>query len=385
MSLNNTYSGKDLHVVAFDIPVPVNYGGAIDIFYKLKALKNAGIKIHLHCFEYDREPADELNLYCETVHYYKREINKSHLFKLKPYIVATRNSKELLHNLCSNDYPILFEGLHTCCYLDHNSLKNRLKIVRTHNIEHHYYSNLARVEKDLFKKYYFLNEAAKLKKYEKVLYHAQGIASISKNDFIHFSNKYENVKVISAFHPHDNVNINEGYGSYALYHGSLDVAENNEAAVFLAEKVFSGLDIPFIIAGNKISRELRQLESKYPNITLRTNIKTEEIYDLVRNAHVNILPTFQATGIKLKLLAALYTGRHCIVNTPMVVNTGLEGMCIVADEPEDMKLKLNDIFKFPFSMQEIFQRESVLNHNGFTNQHNILLLLDLLFPNNEAE
>jgi len=379
MSLKNIYSERNLHIIAFDIPVPVNYGGAIDIFYKIKALKNAGINVHLHCFEYDRKPSDELNKYCETVHYYKREINKSHLFKLKPYIVATRNSKELLDNLCGDDFPILFEGLHTCFYLDHKRLKNRLKIVRTHNIEHHYYSNLARVEKELFKKYYFLNEAAKLKKYEKVLYHAQGIAAISKNDFIHFSNKYENVKVISAFHPHDNVNINEGYGSYALYHGSLDVAENHEAAIFLAEKVFKDIDIPFIIAGNKISKELKQIEAKYANITIRSNIKTEEIYELVKNAHVNILPTFQATGIKLKLLAALYTGRYCIVNTPMVVNTGLEEMCIVADDSNEMKSQLKDIFNCPFSMQEIHHRESVLNHNGFTNQHNTLKLLELLF------
>ena len=68
---------KRLHIVSVDIPVPVNYGGAIDIYYKLKALKNTGIKVHLHCYEYDRKPAEELNQYCEEVFYYKREVNKS--------------------------------------------------------------------------------------------------------------------------------------------------------------------------------------------------------------------------------------------------------------------------------------------------------------------
>ncbi|MDD4213410.1 MAG: hypothetical protein PHR81_01225 [Bacteroidales bacterium] len=53
-----------LHIIAFDIPVPVNYGGAIDIFYKLKYLHKEGIKIHLHCFEYDRKPSTQLNGYC---------------------------------------------------------------------------------------------------------------------------------------------------------------------------------------------------------------------------------------------------------------------------------------------------------------------------------
>jgi len=379
MSLNNIYSGKHLHIVAFDIPIPVNYGGAIDIYYKLKALKNAGVCIHLHCYEYDRKPSEELNQLCESVHYYKREINKSHLFKLKPYIVATRNSAELLANLCNDNYPILFEGLHTCYYLNHKLLKDRKRFVRTHNIEHHYYANLAKAEKGIFKKYYFLNESVKLKNYEKVLSYAHGIAAISKNDYLHFSGKYKNVKVISAFHPHDDVSINEGYGTYALYHGSLDVAENNEAALFLVENVFNNLDIPLIIAGNKISKELRSLVEKYPHISLRTNIKTNEIYELVKNAHVNILPTFQATGIKLKLLAALYIGRFCIVNNPMVVNTELEQLCIVANDASEMKLRLNEVFKYPFSMQEIYNRQAILNTNGFTNKHNLNNLLSLIF------
>ncbi len=29
---------KYLHIISFDIPYPPNYGGVIDVFYKLKAL-----------------------------------------------------------------------------------------------------------------------------------------------------------------------------------------------------------------------------------------------------------------------------------------------------------------------------------------------------------
>ena len=46
---------KEIHIVTFDIPYPVNYGGVIDVFYKIKALKEAGIKIHLHCFYHKRK------------------------------------------------------------------------------------------------------------------------------------------------------------------------------------------------------------------------------------------------------------------------------------------------------------------------------------------
>ena len=43
---------KHLHIVSFDIPYPPNYGGVIDVYYKLKALHRKGVKIILHCFEY---------------------------------------------------------------------------------------------------------------------------------------------------------------------------------------------------------------------------------------------------------------------------------------------------------------------------------------------
>jgi len=368
-----------LHIVAFDIPVPINYGGAIDIYYKIKSLKELGVKIILHCYEYDRKPAPLLDELCERVYYYKREVHKAHLFKLKPYIVATRNSKELLANLLKDDYPILFEGLHTCFFLSHVKLKKRHKIVRTHNVEHHYYLNLAKVEKNIFRKYYFLNEAAKLKSYESQLKHAQGIAAISNNDVMYFSKKYRNVHNVSAFHPHEQVNIMTGRGTYALYHGSLDVAENNEAALFLVQKVFNDMDVPLIVAGNKISKELKTYIDKFEHIKIKNNVKTDEMYELIKNAHINILPTFQATGIKLKLLAALYSGRYCVVNTPMVINTGLESLCHVCDDTMDMKNKIQELYGGDFSDKEIHKRKEILLNNGFTNKHNAQVLFKILF------
>jgi len=65
---------KHLHIISFDIPFPANYGGVIDVFYKIKNLANAGIKIHLHCFEYgDRKHSSELESICYRVYYYPRK------------------------------------------------------------------------------------------------------------------------------------------------------------------------------------------------------------------------------------------------------------------------------------------------------------------------
>ena len=90
-----------LHVVAFDIPYPPNYGGVIDVYYKLKALHRKGIRIILHAYEYPgRERSDKLHDYCEEVHYYPRLVGFRSALSTKPYIVASRKSDQLLKNLC---------------------------------------------------------------------------------------------------------------------------------------------------------------------------------------------------------------------------------------------------------------------------------------------
>ncbi|TNF30520.1 MAG: glycosyltransferase [Bacteroidetes bacterium] len=370
---------KHLHVITFDVPFPANYGGVIDVYFKLKALAALGVRIHLHCFEYGRKPAPELEELCEEVHYYHRKTTKGNLFRRRPFIVVTRSSEELMGRLLKDDHPILFEGLHTCYHLEDERLMHRFKVVRTHNIEHDYYRNLAKVEKDVFKKYYFLNEAGKLERFERTLCNAQLVAAISKADAAYLDNKYPNVQHVSAFHPNDHVDVEYGMGQFCLYHGSLEIGENNEAALYLVRKIFSQTpDISLIIAGNKPSAELKEAVSKLPNVEIRTDLQTEQIHALIRQAQINVLPTFQATGIKLKLLAALYMGRHCLVNSYMVENTGLESLCRVEDTDKRFVEALKALFREDFNGDSRERREAVLNER-FCNRVNAQKLHDLIF------
>jgi hypothetical protein len=102
-----------LHILSFDVPFPANYGGVIDVFYKLQALKEQGIKIHLHCFAYGRKPSPELEQLCEQVYYYERRTGFGSFLSLLPYNVKSRQSKELEDNLLKDTYPVLCEVLHT--------------------------------------------------------------------------------------------------------------------------------------------------------------------------------------------------------------------------------------------------------------------------------
>ena len=372
-------SDKYIHIVSFDIPYPADYGGVIDVFYKVKALSEQGVKIILHCFEYGRNRNDIFNNYVEKIYYYPRILNKRNLFSFLPYIVATRESDSLINNLLKDEFPILFEGLHCCFYLNDDRLKNRIKVARTHNIEHDYYSNLAVVEKKWQKKLYFKIESAKLKFFESNLSKASIIAAISKNDTIYFSSKYSNCIHVSAFHPHENIDIKTGIGKYALYHGNLGVGENNQAALFIVNSIFKWIDYPLIIAGNKASEELIEAVKNFQNITILQNVDNDYINELIENAQINILPTFQSTGIKLKLLAALYKGRHCLVNSPMVVNTGLESLCEIADDAELMKKKIIELSKIEFTESMMAKRKKLLI-NDFSNTTSVKKLIETIWP-----
>ena len=371
-------SENHLNIIAFDVPYPPNYGGVIDIFYKAKALADAGIRIHLHCFAYGRHLSDEMQKTCAEVYYYPRKTTKSLLFNSLPYIVLSRESEELKKNLLKNDYPILMEGLHDTFLLSDIDFSNRKKIVRTHNIEHEYYENLAKAEKNIFKRYYYYNEAGKLRKYESVLKKASCIAAISPNDTKYFSTQFKDVIYLPAFHPDESITSQVGNGNYAFYHGNLAVAENNEAALFLVRKVFNDLDYPLIIAGSKPSSELISEVGSRNNIKIKDDLTPAQIHEYIRNAQCNVLPTFQSTGIKLKLLAALFAGRFCIVNKPMVVNTGLEELCIVADTADEMKKRIIEISEKSFPEREIKNRTETLFVN-FSNTKNAEKLIDKLF------
>ncbi|HXB41966.1 MAG TPA: glycosyltransferase family 1 protein, partial [Bacteroidia bacterium] len=84
---------NSLHIVSFDVPFPANYGGVIDVFYKLVNLYKAGIKITLHCYEYGRGEQKELEKYCQKVYYYKRKTSFLKQLSPVPYIIKSRTSE----------------------------------------------------------------------------------------------------------------------------------------------------------------------------------------------------------------------------------------------------------------------------------------------------
>lgn len=367
---------KNLNIISFNIPYPADYGGVIDVFYRLKAFSEAGIKIHLHCFQYGREESVELERLCEKVTYYPRSCSIIHQLSMKPFIVKTRSSNKLLNNLLENDWPILFEGLHSCYYLDHPKLINRLKVVRSHNIEHHYYSGLADKATSLKDRGYFRIEAWKLKQFENVLQFANHIAAISEADKDYLQNKFGEVFLMLPAHPSDEVKIVSGKGNYVLYHGDLSTRENTDAALFILRAIAPKLDVRFVLAGKNPSNVLLKEVLAIGNAEIIGNPSHEEMQKLISNAHINLLPTFQTSGFKLKLLNALFNGRFCMGTPQLVEGTGLASACILKEKAYDFVTEIDRLMKMDFTNEMIEKRKALLK--TYSNSASIQYLLSII-------
>jgi hypothetical protein len=351
---------KTLHIISFDVPYPANYGGVIDVFYKLRYLYDAGVNIILHCFEYGRGEQVTLNRFCQKVYYYKRSKSLHHHFSKKPFIVKTRISEELINNLLKDEGAILFEGLHTCGILNDTRLKNRFKIYRESNIEHEYYEQLSSSEKSILKKVYLKIESKKLARFEHILSYSDFMLTVSKSDTEYLKYKFpnHNIEYLPSFHPYKNSESIAGKGNYVLYHGNLQISENHVAAMYLVKYVFINKNLSYKIAGLNPLDELKNAVSEKKNIELIENPDDARLKVLIQQAHINCLITFHESGLKLKLLHALFAGRFCLVNNNMLFGTDLAELCIVANEPEEMINAINNTFTQTFELAHINERKA---------------------------
>ncbi len=371
---------RQLHIVCLDTPWPADYGGAIDMFYRIKALHEAGIGIHLHYFSYQqRGNPTELNQYCASIHMYERRTGwKGFSFSL-PYIVSSRINTELADNLNKDNHPILLEGVHCTGILPLIKQENRKIIVRLHNNESAYYRFLAGSTRNLFKKIYYRFESSLLATYEKNLPKELQYACITQREEHFFRDEYglKNAFFLPVFTPYHEIRCLEGMGTFCLYHGNLGVAENEKAAIWLLNEVFFKIKIPLVIAGKNPSRRLDKLAHLCQHTCLVANPSDTELNDLVRLAHINVLPSFSDTGIKIKLLHALFEGRHCITNEAMVKGTGLEGACHVGTNAQAFASIVLQLHHQPFSEEEIRLRKNMLGQSGDNAHHTRLLSQNL--------
>ncbi len=366
-------SSKEIQIVTFENPFPANYGGVIDVFYKVKALHSIGVAVILHVFYLERENIEGIEPYCKTIFLYKRRKGLSKVLLSLPYAVATRNSLVLARNLKASKAPIFFESLRTTLALNTNTFKQTVA-VRCHNIEHDYSWGLSKNETNPFKKWMFWIEGCKFKRYEKVLNKANVLFSISNYETSYFKKKYTpTTYFLPVCHGNEKITSKKGFGTYALYHGDLSVSDNLKSAFFIID-VFEQINKPLIIASSTRVPKLLSRIYSLNNVSFRDISKAADLNDLIRNAHINTLFSFQRSGTKLKVFNALYNGRHCIVNENMVDDLEILSLCTVAVNKEIYKKSVLELFDKKFIVPQ--KRIEILKK--YDDVHNAKKIVDIM-------
>lgn len=365
-----------IHIVSLIAPSPPDFGGAFDLFYKIPALAKAGKKIILHYFDYkENRGVEGLQQYCVEINKYHRTVFLKSLLTLKPYIVSSRIEADLVHRLNRDDYPVLLEGIHCTGIIP--SLNKRKILVRVHNDEAEYYQQLYQNENNVLKSFYFLYEATLLKFYQKNLSINPTFLFVSEEDKQIFKTKYHQANQIflPCFLPWQSVNSLTGKGSHCLYHGNLSISENIRAAMWLASSIFSQIDFPFVIAG-KNANDLKNKLPEKSNIQFIESPSDEELTELIRNAHINVLPSFNNTGVKLKFIHAMFEGRFCITNEAGAKGSGLHSGFSIANDNESMIQRIKELILKEFAPENIYERNELIKL--YNNNLNARKLIELL-------
>ena len=99
---------------------------------------------------------------------------------------------------------------------------------------------------------------------------------------------------------------------------------------------------------------------------------------MIRDAHIHLIPSFNVTGIKIKLLNALYNGRFIIANAATLDGTGLNDLCVLSETPAEFQENIQILMQKTFTEEDKEWREKVLGEL-FNNDRNARLLIKCLF------
>ena len=221
------------------------------------------------------------------------------------------------------------------------------------------------------RKLYYWLESQLLYRYEKKIANKATCWGVTEKDDEIYRKQMgcKDIEHLSLYLPEWKVQGQEGMGNYCLYHGDLSIDSNEKAATWLLENVFNHLKVPFVIAGKNPSEKLITLAHQHHYSCIVANPSEKEMQDMIGKAHINILPSFTHTGIKLKLINALFNGRHCVVNPATVDGSGLAAACHAGSTAIALRDIVAQLYHQPFTAEEISLRKNLL-YSQFNNEAN---------------
>jgi hypothetical protein len=339
---------RSLHIICFDHPFPPQYGGVIDVYFTIKALAEAGVSLHIHVFgTSQKEEADPLFAFSEQVYFYPLKSKIQGVFSGLPLSMALRQHPELLERLLQFKAPILFSHLKVSALAFHPELQAYPKFLRLQNVESDYYAGIARQESHWIKKQLYYRDSKRYRSLENRLDLFDGVFPLSVKETQWAQQRMNSVCFVPVFHDNTVVSLQGTWGKFALFHGDLRISDNLNVAKMLVNR-FKTIDYPLVIASSHGAKQVQSWIGDAKHIRFQSIADEGVLEQLLREAHINVLWSFQSTGTKLKLMNCLYKSRFCLVNPNLTDDPEILPYCNVITSEQEISEVVAQLSQQPF-------------------------------------
>lgn len=243
--------------------------------------------------------------------------NKSATFKAKVNAVIHQ------HDVVFCDHYVMFQ------YIP-NDYKGKI-ILHEHNCEYLIWKRFADIEKNSLKKMALLNQANRIKSYERKICDRAAIVLAAPNDtdeLVKIGAQKE--KFIETYHLGDDNLLSLPNLEYdntelaLLYVGTLSWEANIDGLVWFNQDIWQKIkqqfpNIKLYIVGKHPDARIKEMAAKDNSIILTGFV--EDIEPYFRQARIFITPLRFGSGIKVKVVNALYRGIPCVTTS-----IGTEGL-----------------------------------------------------------
>ncbi len=245
-----------------------------------------------------------------------------------------------------HDYDIVFCDHYVMFQYIPKDFKGKI-ILHQHNCEYLIWLRYANIEKSIFKKLALYNQAMRIRQYETAICRAADRILAAPNDTEELVKiGAQRKKFLETYHlgdDHllqlDNIPFEETQ-PILLYIGTLSWEANIDGLLWFYEQIWPLVcrqhpEIQWHIAGKHPDPRLQEMAQQDPRITLAGFVEDLEPY--FRQSRVFITPLRFGSGIKVKVVNALYRGIPCVTTSigteGLKVNDGEEIFC--KDDPQE--------------------------------------------------
>lgn len=252
---------------------------------------------------------------------------------------------------------VIFEHLRVSGYYKYifKRFKGNLKyILNEQDSEFINQLEVARGKKNIFAKLANYHQYMLLKKYEKhIINKMDNVLVISKNDVVLLKERLKIRKRMIVNKPlvyfeqgKTHIDLND-FNKKLLIVGSMSWYPNISGTIWFVEKVLNKLikidkEWKLYIVGTNPTQEIMNLEGKYKENVIVTG-RVPDTKEYFKNCDISIVPVFQGTGVKIKLLESIARGIPTISTSFAAKDFDLVDEVLICDDEDEIIKRILEI------------------------------------------